>query len=306
MRYPSSKSFILTLSLVVSLCSSFKLNGELYCNQFSLNQMSELVIYNKPYGKILPYFKHLDNLLMDKKMLFTILDRIIERNRNDQIINGNLAQALTDVQKFRDLLAEYEEATETQGQNKQALKSELEIYFKALKLHAKGILEAERTIARQQAHFPELFEKINTLKNLNGQTLPVYVHAHEQLPLSGDARSCYHALTLMGEANGQLSSSLPEIKERFPRLQVHHNAISIHIEFGEMGEVLSHEFGHVYYLANHWQRYKGFRMKKGKKYVQGGHGIDDPNGQWASSAERGKWPESKQETDEELLSQHIQ
>ncbi|MEO1434076.1 MAG: hypothetical protein AAFV80_00975 [Bacteroidota bacterium] len=290
MLYSQSRTLILSLSLIVGLCSSFKLNSNLYCNQFSLEEMTEQVIFSKPYGRILPYFKDVDNLWLDQEVLLTAFSVIHERNKNAQIINGNLADALPEIHTFFDVLEAYQ-ALLSSSPEREKIENELRIHFKALRPHVKGILEAERTIARQKMHFPALEKAINQLQNTNGQPLPVYVHAHEHLPLSGEDRSCFNALTLMGMANGRITSQLTNLQAAYPKLQLHDNAVTIHIEFGELGEVLSHEFGHVYYLANNWDSYRGFRMRKGKRYVEGGHGMDDPNGAFAKAAERGAWGE---------------
>ncbi|MEM6726322.1 MAG: hypothetical protein AAF598_19930 [Bacteroidota bacterium] len=286
-----SRNYLLTasLTLLIGLCSSFKLNQDLYCNQFTLDEMTTKVIFSKPYGKIMPYFKNADNLWVDQELLLTAIDFIHQRNQNSLIINGNLAEALPHIQPFLKTLNKYKTLEESSPEREE-IKNELNTLFKALRPHVKGILEAERTIARQKAHFPGLEQAINSLRNTNGQPLPVYVHAHEHLPLTGEDRSCFDALTLMGMADGRFTSKLIEIEAQYPKLTLHHNAITIHIEYGELGEVLSHEFGHVYYLTQHWESYQNFRRQKGKRYVDGGHGLDDPNGLCAKAAERGKWP----------------
>ncbi len=67
-------------------------------------------------------------------------------------------------------------------------------------------------------------------------------------------------------------------------------ALAVFVEVGSPGAILSHEYGHLYYLYHHWETYTEYMEKMGKHYQVGGHGKGDASGIAAELAEAGKMP----------------
>lgn len=220
------------------------------------------------------------------------LNSLKQRDDQHQIRNGDLGKALIAMRQYQALVKE------TQGQAKPrlvALKAHndsktslaLEDYIQQYR----KVMETEAIIQRQRQHFPELFNRLDTLRNRDGATLRIYIFSHEQLPTS-HLTNDFNALSIMAKVNGSFTSDTPLLRQLLPNLKKCNNAIAVHIVFNQPGKTLSHEFGHILYLYHNWEKYQDFIREKGEKYKFGGHSPDDPNGLAADMAEQGQIPET--------------
>ncbi|MEL6255502.1 MAG: hypothetical protein AAFR87_26085 [Bacteroidota bacterium] len=161
--------------------------------------------------------------------------------------------------------------------------------FKLYKSQLELILSTERVIQEQKKHLPELYCYMNSLKNMDSTDLPVYVISYPKV-FSGTGRSVA-GLALFATYQGLFTSASPDFLQSYPVLIGKKNALSVHLRKGVSGAILSHEFGHLYYLYHHWDEYLAYRESSPRYFRRGGHGLTDPSGQAAEKAERGIMPE---------------
>ena len=220
------------------------------------------------------------------------LKALKQRDHQHQIRNGDLGKALLAMRHYQAL------AKETQNQAKPrlvALKehtdSKTRLALEDYKQQFRKVLETEAIIQRQKQHFPQLFNRLDTLQNPDGAALRIYIFSHEQLSTPNISNE-YNALSIMAKANGYFTSDTPSLRQLLPNLKKCNNAIAVHIVFNQPGKTLSHEFGHILYLYHNWEKYQEFIKEKGEKYKFGGHSPDDPNGLAADMAELGQMPDT--------------
>jgi len=256
-------------------------------------------------------------LYSDSEIPFRFLEKVRKRNAENLIRNGNLDQAEQVSQQYRFLLKRFMRMSDSLNlpmdisrkeffknwksvSKKEGKKGRIWTFFfqrrlklgRAFKLYKKQlelILATERVILEQKRHLPELYRFMNNLVNLDGNELPVYVISYSKV-FSGRGRSVA-GMALFATYKGLFTSASPNFVQSYPGLIQKKNALSVHLQKGVTGAILSHEFGHLYYLYHHWDEYLEYRESRPRDYRRGGHGLTDPSGQAADKAERGIMPE---------------
>lgn len=160
--------------------------------------------------------------------------------------------------------------------------------YKEFRKQVELIFSTERVIWEQKKHFPELYQHMNSLNNLDGTPLPIYIISYPKV-IAGRGQQVA-GLAMFGKYKGLLTSASPEQMESYPGLIGRKNALAVHLQKGVAGTVLSHEFGHLFYLYYHWYEYLNYIQSRPGDYRRGGHGITDPSGQAAEMAENGMLP----------------
>lgn len=171
------------------------------------------------------------------------------------------------------------------------MRTSLSKAFKAFKKELVLAYATELALIHQYIHNPLLFDALNKLDNLDGNALPTYVFSRRSLPDQKAELLQVEGLVVMSQYQGLLSSDTPQIRRSYPHFIGEPNALSVFLEMGSPGALVSHEFGHLYFLYHHWEDYMEYVLAKGKNYQIGGHGHGDPNGEAAELAEHGKMPD---------------
>lgn len=149
----------------------------------------------------------------------------------------------------------------------------------------------ERLIWAQYSHNPRLYQAINSLINLNGKPLPVYVYTRHALFHEDPGLQHLAGMLVVSLNEGIFSSDTPVIRSCHPTFVGRTGALVVFVDTEADGATLSHEFGHLYYLYHHWERYMKFVAFQGEHYQVGGHGHGDDSGRAANLAEAGKMPD---------------
>ncbi|MDW3652163.1 MAG: hypothetical protein R8P61_34125 [Bacteroidia bacterium] len=253
----------------------------------------------------------------DSKTPLRFLKKIRKRNAENLIRNGNLDQAEEISSQYQSLLKRFMHLSDSLDlpmdisrkeffkrwnsvaknqkgkgrvwtfffQRRLSLGRAFKMYKKQLEL----ILSTERVIREQKEHLPELYCYMNSLQNLDGTDLPVYVISYPKV-FSGRGRSVA-GMALFATYKGLFTSASPNFVQSYPGLIQKKNALSIHLKKGVSGSILSHELGHLYYLYHNWDEYLHYRESRHRDYRKGGHGLTDPSGQAAEMAEKGIMPD---------------
>lgn len=238
------------------------------------------------------------------------LDQVKKRNAQNQIKNGNLREARAALDQYDLLLKSFCQLQDSLGvtstinrtafysKHKENGKLDWKTYqkkriklkrnFKYCKKHLRLVLSTEMSIWEQKEHFPTLAEKMNKLYNLDGSLLPIYVFSYPKLFYN--QREKVVGLAIIIKYKGFFTSLSPKLKKQFPKLHGKNKALAIHLESDAGGQILSHEFGHLFYLYNHWQEYQSYISSQKDGYKLGGHGLNDPSGKAATRAENGLMP----------------
>lgn len=162
--------------------------------------------------------------------------------------------------------------------------------FNDFQLALLNAYQTERLIWAQYRHNPALYQAINSLINLNGEPLPVYVQTRHSLFHEDPALLHLKGMLVVSLKEGIFSSNTPFIRKYHPSFVGRSGAIAVFLDSEADGATLSHEFGHLYYLYHHWESYMKFIAKQGEHYQIGGHGVGDCSGKAANLAEAGKMP----------------
>lgn len=163
--------------------------------------------------------------------------------------------------------------------------------FRKFKRSMRVAYNTEVILISQYLHNYCLFEAVNALANLDGSPLPIYVHSKNQLFQHQPQLSHLNGIVVVGRQNGLFSSDTPSIREDYPGLVGKVGALTVFVEAGAPASILSHEYGHLYYLYHHWDSYTTYMKSMGHRYQIGGHGASDLSGKAAELAEQGKMPE---------------
>lgn len=163
--------------------------------------------------------------------------------------------------------------------------------FRKLKRSMQAAYETEVLLLSQYLHNHCLFEAVNTLTNLDGAPLPTYVYSKHRLFQDQPQLSHLNGIVVLGCQNGLFSSDTPAIRRDYPDLIGKAGSLAVFVEAGAPAAILSHEYGHLYYLFHHWETYTAYMKSMGSRYQVGGHGIGDLSGEAAELAEAGKMPD---------------
>jgi len=270
----------------------------------------------------------IDKLLNDSNALFSstkipmeFIKKLKEKNSKTSIRNGNLHEAEKTSTEYHVLLKQFKhvcdsldlpmdisrkacfkhwkslaEPPQRKGevwnfffQRRLQLKKAFKVYKEQLEL----MISTERVIHEQKDHFPDLYERMNSLTNLDGTSLAVYIISYPKVfARSGQSVS---GLTFFCIYQGLLTSLSPQLTAKYPELIGKKNSFTVHLKQGVEGKVLSHEFGHLYYLYHNWNDYLLFLRTRPVDYSFGGHGPNDPSGNAADLAEKGTLPRKLRE-----------
>lgn len=239
------------------------------------------------------------------------IDRLEERNRKFLIRNGATTALKKTYQHYHDQLEKLKHLTAALGVPVEATRKDfaqlqgaqicdwslirqmrrtLWKSFRRFKTELSIAYETEVVLLAQFIHNYCLFEAVNDLVNLDGSTLPVYVYTRPAFFGSQPKLQHLSGMVVMSQQYGLFSSDTPGIRRSHPHFVGHKNALTVIVQVRAPGAILSHEFGHLYYLYHHWEEYKGYMEKMGNRYQVGGHGIGDASGKAAELAEEGKMP----------------
>lgn len=163
--------------------------------------------------------------------------------------------------------------------------------FRQFKRELLTAYQTEVVLLAQYLHNVRLFEAVNSLQNLDGSVLPIYVYARPSLFDSEPNLQHLSGMVVLSRQGGLFSSNTPTIRRDHPDFIGHDRALAVFVEAGAEGAVLSHEFGHLFYLYHHWETYTEYMEKMGRRYQVGGHGAGDASGIAAELAEKGKMPD---------------
>lgn len=169
--------------------------------------------------------------------------------------------------------------------------------FRQFRNQLKLTYETERALIRQYLYHPQLFDSINQFENTNGEPLATYVFTRKQLFHENSALGKLAGLVVMSKEDGLFSSDTPTVRRDFPVFTGRRNSLAVFLNEEASGAIVSHEFGHLYYLYHHWDEYLTYIKEKGCLYVTGGHGQGDPSGEAAILAELGKMPRVEKQID---------
>lgn len=151
--------------------------------------------------------------------------------------------------------------------------------------------QTEQLIWAQYRHNPMLYQAVNSLINLNGKPLPVYVYTRHTLFHEDPELQHLAGMLVVSLQEGAFSSDTPVIRSCHPEFVGKSGALAVFVDSEADGATLSHEFGHLYYLYHHWEPYMKFIALQGEHYQIGGHGLGDNSGRAANLAEEGKMPD---------------
>lgn len=256
------------------------------------------------------HLTEMESPFSESKIATDFLDKIAKKNEVLLIRNGNHTDAVLARKQYEALLGNFQNFCESMGisqnikRNKLAefkrdlsapqkrklwrsmikYRSAIKKSFDMYKRHLKLMLSTELAIFRQEEHCQELAEHMNRLKNLDGSPLPVYIFSHYKI-----TRSLYDrmGLSIISWHKGLFTTDSPATRHLFPDLPRQEKALTVHLRMNSRGRILSHEFGHLFYLLNHWEEYQQFIQAEGNAYQVGGHGPNDPSGLAAELAELG-------------------
>lgn len=275
-------------------------------------------IYQKKPAHLKAFEQYLSNTFSpfeNVEIPIRFLDSVHQRNRLQLIKNGNYEETILAICQQDSLQQQFFHIIDSLGvaldisrkdflksraqhshhlnkalwQRLHRKKSELEEAFRQSMKFMKLLLATELTIFQQSTHLPELAAYMNDLQNRDGTDLPIYIFSYKRLFDGESERTKGLAICILSQ--GLITSESPIFNARYPALRSKAGALTVHLESGADGTVLSHEFGHLYYLYNHWREYQRYIQTQKGRYVIGGHGIGDPCGKAAILAENGIMPE---------------
>lgn len=121
--------------------------------------------------------------------------------------------------------------------------------------------EVGRAMADVKKYNPELYEKMDNLKDEIGNTVDIYI----ELDYSKSNKGW---------------GTIPNVPKCPERVYVALNpsACFANGETTDMGEILSHEFGHYLYIVHHWSEYQDFLNTKVNRAEHDGHEKEDKSG----------------------------
>ncbi|MBX2876445.1 MAG: hypothetical protein KTR30_30275 [Saprospiraceae bacterium] len=240
------------------------------------------------------------------------IDQLQERNKLFLIRNGSLANLEKAFSKYKEDLNKLKQLTLALGVPLEATKRDYRALtgeqicdwsllrqkrkalwksFRLFKQELSVAYETEVVLLGQYLHNRRLFEVLNSLANLDGSALPIYVCARPALFDSEPHLQHLSGLVVLSRQAGLFSSDTPSIRRDHPNFVGRPRALAVFVEIGSSGSILSHEYGHLYYLYHHWEAYTEYMEKMGHRYEIGGHGPGDGSGLAAELAEEGKMPD---------------
>lgn len=151
-------------------------------------------------------------------------------------------------------------------------------------------ISTEIAIILQKKHLPELAAAMNQLENFDGSPLETYIYSNYLLTIPASKKRAIAGLSIISKCQDSFTSGSPAVRKTYPGLRGNNRGLSVHLRMFENGVTLSHELGHLYYLAQRWEEYVAYIRRKGKEYEPGGHGEGDPSGYAASLTEKGIMP----------------
>ncbi|NND07745.1 MAG: hypothetical protein HKN87_15315 [Saprospiraceae bacterium] len=241
---------------------------------------------------------------------FKFLSRIEDKNAKSMIRNGNFYHAMrakenyiSKLESFKNLCLDLQVSMNMRKRdfrqtlvrrsprNRQLIlrkwsnkRSALRKAVRAFRKQLRSTLAAERAIRRQQNHFPELAERMNSLQNFDHSKLPIYIFFHYRVTISLEEKL---GLSIISYYKGLFTTDSPAANHLYPDLPGMEKALTVHLTSFPSGKILSHEFGHLHYLYHHWFDYQRYIQLMGTAYQPGGHGANDPSGIAANHAEKG-------------------
>ena len=241
------------------------------------------------------------------------IDRLEERNSKFLIRNGSITSLKKTFHTYQSQLNRLKQLTAELGVPVEATKKDFSQLsgaqicdwslirqmrrtlwksFRRFKMELSIAYETEVVLLAQFIHNDCLFEAVNSLVNLDESALPVYVYARPAFFGSQPNLQHVSGMVVMSQQNGLFSSDTPGIRRGHPHFAGHKYALTVIVQVRAPGAILSHEFGHLYYLYHHWEKYTDYMEKMGNRYQVGGHGSGDRSGVAAVLAEEGKMPDS--------------
>ena len=126
--------------------------------------------------------------------------------------------------------------------------------------------EAASAMADVKKYNPGLYDKMDDLKDKNGNTVDVYVGLNYSKSKKG-------------------WGSIPDVPNCPERVHVALNpsACFANGETTDMGKILSHEFGHYLYIVPNWSEYQDFLNTKVNRAEHDGHDHGDESGKEADN-----------------------
>ncbi len=171
-----------------------------------------------------------------------------------------------------------------------AKRNELVANFFGYREYIIPAVSTEISMILQEEHFPELTVSMNELQNLDGSPLEITIYSNRVLTIPERKNTTIAGLSIISKCEDTFTSGSPAVRSAFPGLRGSNKGLTVHLRLFEDGVTLSHELGHLYYLAYKWEEYVSYIHKKGKDYEPGGHGPGDPSGLAARMTENGKMP----------------
>lgn len=240
------------------------------------------------------------------------IDRLEARNEQFLIRNGSVAHLKKAFHAYEQNLTKLEQLTAALGVAVEAQKRDFSELtgdqicdwslirqmrknlwrsFRQFKRELSTAYQTEVVLIAQYVHNVCLFEAVNSLHNVDGSVLPTYVYVRPSL-FDGQPRLQHlRGMVVLSRKEGLFSSDTPTIRRDHPDFVGHERALAVFVEAGADGSILSHEFGHLYYLYHHWEDYTKYMERMGNRYQVGGHGTGDASGKAAELAEEGKMPD---------------
>ncbi|HMQ62891.1 MAG TPA: hypothetical protein PKE06_19575 [Flavilitoribacter sp.] len=240
---------------------------------------------------------------------------ISKKNLTGRIRNGNVPESIRQLESLKSELHTFRQYTEaldvppniskknfkspvSSGDN--TLKSRLwnpfkkqkrvvEKDFRNFRFQLELTYSTELAIWQQQIHLPELHHAIGLFQNLDGSALPVYVITFPRINI--DPVNRIVGMAMFVQYNGLFTSVSPALERKYPQLPGREKALTVYLAMQADGKVLSHEFGHLYYLYHHWNDYTAYILARGSGYEYGSHEEGDPCGKAALLAESGVMPD---------------
>ena len=120
--------------------------------------------------------------------------------------------------------------------------------------------EVNSAISNVKRYNSELYDKMDNLKDKNGKTVDIIVGIDYSKSNKG-------------------WGGVPNESESPSALYVSLNPLTYLTQgYTDMGEVLTHEFGHYLYIVPNWSEYQDFLNTKVDRATHNGHDFDDKSG----------------------------
>ena len=261
------------------------------------------------------YLEYADSPFQPLSDITAFLSGIRQKNLTGRIRNGNVPESIRQLETLKGSLGEFQRYAESLKlppdisrkdfkvlfpADGHTLKSRHWNYFKQQKRSVEKdfrnfrfLLEltysTELAIWQQEVHLPELHQAICLFKNLDGSDLPVYVITCPRITI--DPVNRIVGMAMFVQYNGLFTSVSPALERKYPQLPGRESALTVYLAMQAGGKVLSHEFGHLFYLYHHWNDYTAYILARGSGYEFGSHEEGDPSGKAALRAESGVMPD---------------